>query len=491
MKLGIRDKLFVLSVACLAAAFLVVYTYLHHGAKEDFGLTGAEAATVFGWLDRATLAAFVLSVAGAFGLSTAAAAIAARSARALAETARKTAEGGAARSIGLHGEEEFGELGAALDQLARGYSEALADYRRERDRMRGVLSGMREGVLLLDRRRRVALVNPTLREMLLLGHDVEGRSPLEVIRHAEIVRLLDEAQAEDEPASGEIEVGGLKPRRLMVQVVRIPGEEGGLLAVFVDVTHLRRLESMRKDFVANASHELRTPVATIHSAAETLESAVKENPAAVIEFVDIIVRNAQRLKNLVDDLLDLSRIESQDFKVRLEPLDASEIFAVVLDLVRERATKKGIRLVLDGSAHIGVSADRRGLERVLSNLVDNAVKYCGPGTTITCAADASSAKTATLLVRDDGPGIEDQHLPRLFERFYRVDPGRSRELGGTGLGLSIAKHLVEAMGGRISVTSEPGKGTCFDITLSAAESSILPPRVTNPPPPSTAFVTKL
>jgi two-component system, OmpR family, phosphate regulon sensor histidine kinase PhoR len=482
VKLGIRGKLFGLSIAFLAAIFVVVYTYLHNGARYDVGLSEAESKAVLEWVDRGLGVALILSIASAFAISSAAARIASRAASALAESARKTAEGDVRQSPGLHAEDEFGELGAALDQLARGYADALADYSRERDRMRGILSGMREGVLLLDRRRRVSLVNPTLREMLLLGADVEGRSPLEVIRHAEIVRLLDEAQAEDEPASGEIEIGGLKPRRLMVQVVRIPGEEGGLLAVFVDVTHLRRLESMRKDFVANASHELRTPVATIHSAAETLAAVVTRDPNAAGEFVDIIMRNAQRLKNLVDDLLDLSRIESQDFHVWLEPLDAGQTFAVVAELFRERAATKGIRLVLDASVRQTVLADRRGLERVLSNLVDNAVKYCGQGTTVTCAAEARSDKAAALSVTDDGPGIEGQHLPRLFERFYRVDPGRSRELGGTGLGLSIVKHLVEAMGGRIGVSSEPGKGTRFEIVLSAAQLGSLPARVTNPPP---------
>lgn len=482
MKLGIRGKLFSLSIVLLAAIFVVVYTYLHNGARYDVGLSEAESVAVLAWVDRGLGVALILSIASAFAISSAATRIASRAASALAESARKTAEGDVRRSPGLHAEDEFGELGAALDQLARGYADALADYSRERDRMRGVLSGMREGVLLLDRRRRVALVNPTLREMLLLGADVEGRSPLEVIRHAEIVRLLDEAQAEDEPASGEIEIGGLKPRRLMVQVVRIPGEEGGLLAVFVDVTHLRRLESMRKDFVANASHELRTPVATIHSAAETLATIVGPDASAAGEFVDIIMRNAQRLKNLVDDLLDLSRIEAQDFQVRLEPLDASQTFGVVIDLFRDRAAAKGITLVLDASVRTAVMADRRGLERVLSNLVDNAVKYCGPRTTVTCAADSPSGKSVALTVADDGPGIEEQHLPRLFERFYRVDPGRSRELGGTGLGLSIVKHLVEAMGGRISVSSAPGNGTRFEIMLSVAQLGTLPARATNPPP---------
>jgi two-component system phosphate regulon sensor histidine kinase PhoR len=417
------------------------------------------------------------------GLSTAAAAIASRTAGELAVAARKMAEGNLGSLAGAHGDDDFGELGAALDQLARSYSTVLGDYGRERDRMRGILTGMREGVLLLDTRRRVALVNPALREMLLLGTDVEGKSPLEVIRHGELVRLLDEADAKNEPASGEIDLGGLKPRRLHVQVVRIPGENGGLLAVFVDVTHLRRLEALRKDFVANASHELRTPVSAIHSAAETLETAITRDPGAAHDFVAIIMRNSERLRNLVDDLLDLSRIESQDFEVHLEALDIEELGGAVLDLFLERAAKKGIRLSGAGAAGFTVLGDRRALEHVLTNLVDNAVKYCGPGSTISVLAEAAGDTAIRVVVGDDGPGIEKQHLPRLFERFYRVDPGRSRQIGGTGLGLSIVKHLVEAMGGRIDVDSEPGKGTRFGVTLASAEPLNLPLRMTNAPPP--------
>ncbi|HEX7671924.1 MAG TPA: ATP-binding protein, partial [Polyangiaceae bacterium] len=322
-----------------------------------------------------------------------------------------------------------------------------------------------------------------LREMLLLGTDVDGKSPLEVIRHGELVRLLDEADAKNEPASGEIDLGGLKPRRLHVQVVRIPGENGGLLAVFVDVTHLRRLEALRKDFVANASHELRTPVSAIHSAAETLETAITRDPGASRDFVAIIMRNSERLRNLVDDLLDLSRIESQDFEVHLEALDLEELGGAVMDLFQERASKKGIRLSAAGTAGTTVLGDRRALEHVLTNLVDNAVKYCGPGSAISVFAEPAGEQTLRVVVADDGPGIEKQHLPRLFERFYRVDPGRSRQIGGTGLGLSIVKHLVEAMGGRIDVDSEPGKGTRFGVTLAVAEPQTFPVRMTNAPPP--------
>ncbi|HEX3595236.1 MAG TPA: ATP-binding protein [Polyangiaceae bacterium] len=467
MKLGIQGKLVLISLGVLTPAFTLGYVYFRGEVEDGFGVPSADLAQALERLDRMALVAGALAFAVALVMSTIAAAIASRAARALALAARKMADGDLGARAGPHGEDEFGELGAALDQLARGYSALLAEHRRERDRMRGVLVGMREGVLLLDRSRRVTLVNPALREMLLVGADVEGKSPLEVIRHGELVRLLDEADDEDAPATGEIDLGGLKPRRLLVHVVRIPGQEGGLLAVFVDVTHLRRLEALRKDFVANASHELRTPVAAIFSAAETLESAI-DDPAAAHDFIAMIQRNAARLRNLVDDLLDLSRIESQDFAVHLEPVDPADVARAVVDLFRERAAKKRIEIVSDYASGCQALADRRGLEHVLTNLIDNAVKYCLRDNTVTIRTRAVDG-SILIDVEDDGPGIERQHLPRLFERFYRVDPGRSREMGGTGLGLSIVKHLVEAMRGTITVESEPGSGTRFHVRLKAAE----------------------
>jgi two-component system, OmpR family, phosphate regulon sensor histidine kinase PhoR len=466
LKLGIQAKLVLISLGVLAPAFVLGYAIARRDLEASF--PAAEAAALLERLSSLVALAAVLALVVVLVLSAVAAGIASSTARALAAAARKMADGDLATRAGPHGEDGFGELGAALDQLARGYSSLVAEHRSERERMRGVLEGMREGVLLLDRARRVTLVNPALREMLLLGADLEGKSPLEIIRHGELVRLLDEADDGEAAPSGEIDLGGLKPRRLLVHVVRIPGEEGGLLAVFVDVTHLRRLETLRKDFVANASHELRTPIAAISSAAETLEGAMTRDPEAAKDFVQMILRNAERLRNLVDDLLDLSRIESQDFAVRLEAVDTAEVAASVLELFHERAGKKGIRLASELSPGCRAFADRRGLEHVLTNLIDNAVKYCVTGSTVTVSAQPSDA-SVRIDVQDDGPGIEREHLPRLFERFYRVDPGRSREIGGTGLGLSIVKHLVEAMRGSIGVESEPGKGTRFTVRLKAAE----------------------
>lgn len=416
-------------------------------------------------LRRLALIAALLAIAVAVVLSSAAAQLVWRDARSLTEAARRMADGDLATRTRRSGTDELGELGRALDALASSLSSTLSELRSERDRVSGILSGMQEGVLLLDREGRVALVNPALCEMLLLPSDAQGKTPLEVIRHAQLKALLDDVIESDEPHSRDIEVGGIKPRRLLVRAAPLAGEQGGTLAVFVDVTDMRRLETMRRDFVANVSHELRTPVTAIRSAAETLDTALEKDPEAARRFVEIIDRNAERLRELVEDLLDLSRIESQTYKLAFASLELESIATHVIDLFRERADKKRIRLVSDLPAALPkVCVDPKALDHVLTNLIDNAVKYCPTGTTVTVSALAEG-DLVRVTVADDGPGIEPRHLPRLFERFYRVDAGRSRELGGTGLGLSIVKHLVEAMGGSARVESTLGSGTQFSFTL--------------------------
>jgi two-component system phosphate regulon sensor histidine kinase PhoR len=370
--------------------------------------------------------------------------------------------------------DEFGELGRALDQLSGSLSVTVRQLRAERDRVGRILSGMQEGVLLLDAEGRIALVNPALRQMLLLGADCVGKTPFEVIQNEELKELIEGAHGAD--TSGpkitqaiELELFGIKPRRLLVRVVPLAGEPEGVLAVFVDVTDIRRLESMRKDFVANASHELRTPVTAVRSAAETLRFAMESDPESASHFLDIIERNAERLQRLVEDLLDLSRIESREFRLAFEDEDLGALVGQVVGLFRERAEKKQIRLTADvppGTplAHV----DPRAFEQVLTNLVDNALKYSPERASVVVRVREEERRGRNLLrvsVIDTGPGIEERHLPRLFERFYRVDTGRSRELGGTGLGLSIVKHLCEALGGSIGVESIAGKGSTFSFTL--------------------------
>ncbi|MDB4943541.1 MAG: hypothetical protein JWP97_3075 [Labilithrix sp.] len=406
--------------------------------------------------------------------------------RPLTDNARRMHEGDLTVRARLAKEQDVGQLGAAFDQLAGSLSQTVGELRQERDLVSRILDGMQEGVLLLDGEGKVALMNPALREMLLLRADLLGQPLLEVVRHAELKELLDRARTSRTPASGEVELGGLKPRRLLVRATaftqvgparpsgRSSDPKSGLLAVFFDVTDIRRLESLRRDFVANVSHELRTPVTAVLSAAETLDMVLGKDPEQAKRFLAIIERNAARLQRLIEDLLDLSRIESRELKLRPERF-AFEPFAVhLLGMFKERADKRRITLRPETAKNLDAEVDRRALEQVLTNLVDNAVKYCPEGSSVVLHAEPleGAVRGVRLRVVDDGGGIEEKHLPRLFERFYRVDAGRSREMGGTGLGLSIVKHLVEAMGGSIDVVSKVGTGTTFDVTIPDASARV-------------------
>ncbi|MBL9045260.1 MAG: HAMP domain-containing protein [Myxococcales bacterium] len=241
------------------------------------------------------------------------------------------------------------------------------------------------------------------------------------------------------------------------------------------LAELSRLASLRREFVANASHELRTPLATLLSAVETLRAGAAHDPAATRTFLDIIYRQADRMHALVNDLLDLSRLESKASKLPLGPLPLLEVVRQVVALSLPRAEDRKQRLTLAPQLPpCRVLADRRSLEQVLTNLLDNAIKYCPAGTEIVVSWTVSPKSPppgaeVTISVADTGPGIAADHLPRLFERFYRIDTGRSRALGGTGLGLAIVRHAVEAMGGQVSVRSTIGQGTTFTFTLQLVE----------------------
>ncbi len=356
-----------------------------------------------------------------------------------------------------------------MDHLAANLSRSVRELRDDRDLLGRILESMREGVLVMDGEHRILLANPSLREMLLLDSDVTGRSTIEVIRNAELQSIVEKAIAANEPMLGEIEVGGIKPRRLLVHAARLSGEPRALLLVLFDVTETRRLETVRRDFVANVSHELRTPVASVRSAAETLRMAIEHDPHAAAQFIDIIERNGRRLGELINDLLDLSRIEAKEYRLKVETSDLRPLCEKTVSIFAERASSRNMHLAVDiPDGFPPALVDASAFDRILTNLVDNALKYCPDGAGVSVGARESGAKVQ-VIVSDSGPGIDAKHLPRLFERFYRVDNGRSRDMGGTGLGLSIVKHLVEAMGGEVSVESLPGKGSTFAFTLSRPE----------------------
>jgi len=407
--------------------------------------------------------ASILAMAAAAILSSAAAHWISSSLRAMAQAAAHMVRGDLETRTRAQGTDELAELGQALDLLAANLRDAMRDLRSERDLLRGILATMQEGILVVDLDGRVVHMNPAVRSMLLLREDALGRPVIEIIRNADLVEMLARARSGAGRPAVELELSGFKPRRLLAHASPLPDRPGDLLVVLVDVTELRRLESVRKDFVANASHELRTPVASIRSAAETLRSAL-DDPEAASGFVEILERNAERLQRLVEDLLDLSRIESREFALQTERVDLPEFLEHILLLYRERFQQKN--MVLDNTVPEGtwILADRRALEMIFSNLLDNAVKYCPEGTAVRIETDASGT-TVRITVADQGPGIPFPHLPRIFERFYRVDAGRSRDLGGTGLGLAIVKNLAEAMRGTVGVESEAGHGARFSITL--------------------------
>jgi two-component system phosphate regulon sensor histidine kinase PhoR len=413
---------------------------------------------------RATLAAaalVALAVAGV--LSWLAAHLVSRNLRQLTAAARGMAAGNLALRTRISGDDEVAALGHALDQLAGNLSRTLEALRAERDLLDGILASMAEGVLVVGPDGRIVLMNAALKAMLLVSGEPAGKNVLHVIRNADLSETLDRAR-EGAPAEMELALGGIMPRRVLMRARALEDAPGGVLAVLVDLTELRRLESVRRDFVANASHELRSPLTSIRAAAETLESA-HDDPDSARRFIDLIVRNAERLQNLVDDMLELSRIESREVQLESEllPLDAVAERVVAHHL--PRAEIKRITLCC-ASGMPTVRADRRALEHVLGNLIDNALKYCAEGATVRVGAARENGRVRISL-SDDGPGIAPQHLERIFERFYRVDPGRSRELGGTGLGLAIVKHLVEAMDGTVAVESRVGAGSTFSFTLLA------------------------
>lgn len=392
--------------------------------------------------------------------------LASRPLQRLTLTARAMVKDLSVRTRLRHGD-EVGALAEALDALADDLAESLRSLGMERDRLGAILEAMIEGVLVTDHTGAIALVNRAAREVFLVGREALGKTPIEALGNAELHSVFEAARADGESHTQEIAFDSAGPRRVMVRVTPIDAPPTRFVAVLTDVTELRRLESMRRDFVANVSHELRTPVAAIRAAAETLLLGALNKPETAEEFTLIVDRHAERLHHLVEDLLELSRLESRGFQMTRTPLDLAREVRHALELTALSAERRGTALTATIDELPRVMADRKGLEQVLVNLIDNAIKYSGEGAAVTVRA-ARRAEGVRLTVSDSGPGIEARHLPRLFERFYRIDASRSRAVGGTGLGLAIVKHLAEAMGASVSVESAVGAGSSFHVDLDVA-----------------------
>jgi len=324
-----------------------------------------------------------------------------------------------------------------------------------------MVDGIPDAAGILDARGRLAVVNRGLDALVGTGRAL-GRTVLEITRSADLGDAAERAIA-GTPVRGEFNVVSLDK---ILFATLSPLSDRRALVIFRDLTEEKRLESVRRDFIANASHELRTPVAAITGAVETLLSSGKMLDPSARGFVEMIARHADRLSRLTRELLDLSRLERGEYQVELGPIELAPLVSASLDLVRERADKKRIKLGFDGPPGLRAIADRRALEQILTNLLDNAVKFTPEGGSVTVLADGTGP-SVVISVLDTGPGIEPRHRGRLFERFYRADTGRARENGGTGLGLAIVKHLAQAQKGEVGVESGQG-GSRFWVKLPAA-----------------------
>jgi two-component system phosphate regulon sensor histidine kinase PhoR len=372
--------------------------------------------------------------------------------------------------------DEVGALARAFNKMSDQLAAQFTQLAEDREQLRMILGGMVEGVVALDAGQRILFANE--RALQLLGvpdQPVAGRRLWEVVRQRALHDLVRRALAEPKPCQEELRWKGPGVKSLTVHAARLPGSPPrGAMLVLHDTSELRRLERLRQDFVANVSHELKTPLSVIKACVETLLDGAADDPEHRGPFLQRIAEQSDRLHALILDLLSLARIESGAEAFELQAVPLGPAVAACLERHRARAEAKGQRLEVvpappDGGpgGEAAAWADEEAVAQILDNLVDNAVKYTPPGGRIQVRWRGEDGHVR-LEVEDTGIGIPEQDLPRIFERFYRVDKARSRELGGTGLGLSIVKHLVQAMHGSVRASSRVGQGTTFAVRLPRA-----------------------
>jgi len=390
--------------------------------------------------------------------------ITARRLRRISEFARQIAQGNLAARIEEPSFDEIGELAAALDETAKHLEQNFAAIEKGRAQLEALLNSIQDAVLAISADRRVQWANGAMSR--LLGHGLKLGLPLiETVRDPESLKLLADCLESKEIRSAKVSV---LPGRSFAATAA-PIAEGGAVLVLHDVTEIERVDRTRRDFIANVSHELRTPLTSIQGYSETLRETA-EAGGTTREFLDIIQQNARRMTTLTDDLLTLARVESGEQRLDLQSVPASELLETARRNFQSAAQAKGMTLEVGAKVDDAVEVDRDAVYHVFQNLIDNAVKYAVSGGRIVLGAQKRDGGVE-FHVRDLGPGIAFEHLPRLFERFYRVDKGRSRESGGTGLGLAIVKHIVINHGGTVWVESELNHGSTFYFVLPLADSA--------------------
>ncbi len=429
-------------------------------------------------LDR-TLRGLYLRIAGggllvALAVSLVSLGVSRRIARPLEEMRRgadRFAHGELGQPLPVTGAEEVAGLAEALNRMAGQLDDRLGTVVRQRNEQEAVLASMVEGVLAVDRGERILRLNGAAEQLLgVTSAEATGRPIQEAVRKTDLQRFVTRALESEDPVEADIVLRSAGEERFLqahgTMLRDAQGEQIGALIVLNDVTRLRRLENMRKDFVANVSHELKTPITAIKGSVETLLDGALSDPESARRFLQIIARQGDRLNLIIDDLLTLSRIEQEADRreIALQRTPLQEVLRAAVQACSVAAASRKVLIDLEVPEELEVQVNPALLEQAVINLIDNAVKYSPAGTRVRVEAEASGGGVS-VRVRDQGCGIPREHLPRLFERFYRVDKARSRKAGGTGLGLAIVKHIVQAHGGRIEVESAPGEGSTFTILL--------------------------
>ncbi|HEY6102443.1 MAG TPA: ATP-binding protein [bacterium] len=387
---------------------------------------------------------------------------------ALSRAAVQLSAGDLRSRVPVRSTDEFGRLGGTFNTMAGRLEDTIQAISTERTRIEAIIAAMTDAVVATDRSESVLLLNRAAEDLLDVNRGTAlGRRAGDVFSAPRLAGMLHEAAVYGRVTAEELPPGSAGDRVVEAHCAPIRAENGmvtGAVAVLRDVTELRQTERLRRELTANVSHELRTPLTSIKGFAETLLDGAMADEVTCRRFLSIIDGETDRLVKLVDDLLDLSLLESRRLTLELKPVDVSVLVAHTVDKLRPLATTQRLTLQQSGPSGIVVSADADRLAQVLTNLVANALKYTPEGGRVEVQVAAVNGEVE-VLVNDSGRGIGPEDLPRVFERFYRADRSRTRGSGGTGLGLAIAKHIVEAHGGRISVSSQPNEGTTFKVTL--------------------------
>lgn len=366
--------------------------------------------------------------------------------------------------------EEIADLSESMNKMAEQLDVRIKTIAQQRNEREAILSSMSEGFVALDADEKIVSLNRVVAGFL--GLDIaesRGKAFYEVVRIPSLLEFVERAMHSSNITEMEINMPGASEKYFQARAAALKdnsGEKGGVVIVFNDITRLKKLENIRRDFVANVSHELRTPITAITGSVETLLDGAMDNSDDSRRFLEMIARHSDRLNRLIEDLLSLAQIESEIEQIEADLTRGlvSDVIASSVMVCQEKCRQHQVDVFHSCDPNLEANINRGQLEQAITNLIDNAIKYSNRGSTVDVEV-TSPGDEIVILVQDRGVGIAAEHLPRLFERFYRVDEARSRDAGGTGLGLAIVKHVVAAHKGRVSVDSSPGKGSSFRIHL--------------------------